>query len=86
VGGQRHAPAALPPGNGPGTHCIGGWVDPTAGLELTHETNQYLYLISGFRREVHANCALPAYHATSSGNSLPTFRDGGTESNNFNMK
>ena len=24
VGGQRHAPAALPPGKRPGTHCIGG--------------------------------------------------------------
>ena len=26
VGGQRHVPAALPPGKRPGTHCIGGWV------------------------------------------------------------
>jgi len=26
VGGQRHAPAALP-------HCIGGWVGPRAGLD-----------------------------------------------------
>ena len=25
-GGQRLAPAALPSGNRPGTHCIGGWV------------------------------------------------------------
>jgi hypothetical protein len=33
VGGQRHAPAALPPGNRPGTGFIGGWVGPTAGLE-----------------------------------------------------
>jgi len=33
VGGQRHAPAALPPGKRPGTHCIGGWVGPRAGLE-----------------------------------------------------
>ena len=24
VRGQRHAPAALPPGKRPGTHCIGG--------------------------------------------------------------
>jgi hypothetical protein len=24
VGGQHHAPAALPPGKRPGTHCIGG--------------------------------------------------------------
>ena len=24
VGGQRHAPAAVPPGNKPGTHFTGG--------------------------------------------------------------
>ena len=28
VGGQRHAPAALPLGKRPGTHCIGGWGAP----------------------------------------------------------
>ena len=33
VGGQRHAPAALPPGQRRGTHCIGGCMGPTAGLE-----------------------------------------------------
>jgi hypothetical protein len=33
VGGQSHAPAALPPGKRPCIHCIGGWVDPTAGLD-----------------------------------------------------
>jgi len=33
VGGQRHAPAALPPGKRPGTHCTGGWVGPRAGLD-----------------------------------------------------
>jgi hypothetical protein len=32
MSGQRHALAALPPGR-PGTHCTGGWVSPTAGLE-----------------------------------------------------
>jgi hypothetical protein len=32
VGGQRHAPAALPPVR-PGTHCIEGWVGPRAGLD-----------------------------------------------------
>jgi hypothetical protein len=32
VGGQRHAPAALPRER-PGPHCIGGWVGPTAGLD-----------------------------------------------------
>jgi hypothetical protein len=35
VGGQLHAPAALPPGKRPGTHCIGGWVGPRAGLTIT---------------------------------------------------
>jgi hypothetical protein len=33
VGGQRHAPAALPLGKTPGTHCIVGWVGPRAGLD-----------------------------------------------------
>jgi hypothetical protein len=33
VGGQLHAPAVLPPGNRPVTHCIGGWVGPRAGLD-----------------------------------------------------
>ena len=32
VGGQRHAPAALPRERS-GTHFIGGWVGPRAGLE-----------------------------------------------------
>ena len=30
--GHRHAPAALPPGKGPGFHCAGGWVGPRASL------------------------------------------------------
>jgi hypothetical protein len=33
VSGQLHAPAALPPGKSPGTHFIGGWVEPREGLE-----------------------------------------------------
>jgi hypothetical protein len=33
MGGQRHAPAALTPGKKPGTHCVGGWVGPRAGLD-----------------------------------------------------
>jgi hypothetical protein len=33
VGGQRHPPAALPPGKRNGTHCTGGWVGSTAGLD-----------------------------------------------------
>ena len=33
VGGQRHAPAALPPGKTRGAHCIGRWVGPRAGMD-----------------------------------------------------
>jgi hypothetical protein len=34
VSGQRHAPAALGPGERtPGTHCTGGWVDLRTGLD-----------------------------------------------------
>jgi len=32
VGAQRNAPAALYPRKKPGTHCIGSWVGPRAGL------------------------------------------------------
>ena len=32
VGGQRNASAALPQGKRPGTHFIGGWLGPRAGL------------------------------------------------------
>jgi hypothetical protein len=32
LGGRRQAQAALPPGKGPCTHCIGGWVGPRASL------------------------------------------------------
>jgi hypothetical protein len=34
VSGQRHAPAALCPGERtPGTHCTGSWVVPRGGLD-----------------------------------------------------
>ena len=33
VGGQRQTPAALILGRRPGTHCIGVWVGPRAGLK-----------------------------------------------------
>jgi len=33
VGGQRHTPAALPPGKKPGTGFKGDWVGPMAGLD-----------------------------------------------------
>jgi hypothetical protein len=35
VSGQRHAPAALCPGErAPVTHCTGGWVGLRAGLDI----------------------------------------------------
>jgi len=33
MSGQRHAPAALYPRERPGTHCTGGWVGPSTGLD-----------------------------------------------------
>jgi hypothetical protein len=42
VGGQRHAPAVLPPGKKPGTHCIGGWVGPRAGLDGCGKSRPHL--------------------------------------------
>ena len=33
VSGQQHAPATLYPRVRPGTHFIGGWVGPRAGLD-----------------------------------------------------
>jgi hypothetical protein len=39
VGGQRHAPAALPPGKRASTHCIGDWVGPRASLDGCGITN-----------------------------------------------
>jgi hypothetical protein len=40
VGGQRHAPAALP-SERPGTHCIGGWVGTKAGLDCCGKTHPH---------------------------------------------
>ena len=31
---QLYTPVALPPGKEPGTHCIGGWLSPMAGLHV----------------------------------------------------
>jgi hypothetical protein len=33
VGGSRHNTPTLPPGKGPGIHCMGRWVEPRAGLD-----------------------------------------------------
>jgi len=44
-------------------------------LRFVFHSTLYLFVISGFRRELDENCALLGYHAASSGNFLPTFRD-----------
>jgi len=41
VGGQCHAPAALPPRKRPGACCIGGWMGPRAEAVYL-----YLYRLS----------------------------------------
>jgi len=33
LGDQRHAPAALPSVNRPGTHCTGDWMGPRVGVD-----------------------------------------------------
>jgi len=47
VGGQGYAPAALPPGKKPGTHCIGGWVGPGAGMYKCEKSRIYQVSIPG---------------------------------------
>ena len=46
VGGQRHAPAALPRER-PGTQCIGGWVSPRAGLDGCGKSRPHRDLFPG---------------------------------------
>jgi len=41
----------------------------------TLRQTSFLFMTSGFLREVNENCALLRYYAASSGNSLATFRD-----------
>jgi len=47
VGGQCHAPAGLPPGKRPSTHCIGGWVGTTPGLDGCRKSCLYRNSIPG---------------------------------------
>jgi len=47
VGGERHAPAALHPRKKHGTHFIGGWVGPGAGLDGCAEYRPYRDSIPG---------------------------------------
>jgi hypothetical protein len=40
--GQLEAPTALPPGNSPGTHFMGGWADPRTGLDVMEKRKNLL--------------------------------------------
>jgi hypothetical protein len=64
VGGQHHAPAALPPGMRLGTHCTGGYITtspkasqqfwclniPTVGLSPTHVHRVMMIYKSAFKQ------------------------------------
>jgi hypothetical protein len=39
--GELHAPAALPAGKNPGTHCTGGWAGPRGDLDACGENTIY---------------------------------------------
>jgi len=45
-GGQRHTPASLPRER-LGTHCVGGWVGPRAGLDGCIKSRPHRYSIPG---------------------------------------
>jgi len=47
LGGQRHAPAALPPGKKSGIHCTGNWVGIVAGLDGCGKSRFYRDSIPG---------------------------------------
>jgi hypothetical protein len=41
MGGQRHAPAALPPGKRTRVDCLGGWVGLKSGLDECRKSRPY---------------------------------------------
>ena len=47
VGGQRHAPAALPLGKRTGIHCTGGWVGPSVGVQGCRKSRLHCNSIPG---------------------------------------
>jgi hypothetical protein len=57
MGGQRHVPAALPLGNIPGTHCVGGWVGPRDSLDGCVKSRPNRDSIPGPSRPVVSRCA-----------------------------
>jgi hypothetical protein len=41
MGGQHHAPAAFYPREKPGIHFTGGWVGPSAGLDVCEKSRPH---------------------------------------------
>ena len=76
--GQRHVPAAVPPGKRPGTHCTGIWVGPRASRDGTES-----FATPGRQPAVSrsTDCAIPVHpceiysegSGTGSGSSPPYF-------------
>jgi len=60
VGGERHTPVALPPGQKPGIHDMGGWVSPGASLDGYEKSRPHLDSIPGANR--YTDYAIPATH------------------------
>jgi hypothetical protein len=54
LGGQRHAPAALPPGKRPSTHRTVGWVGPSTGLDGCGKSLPHRDSILGFSNHDYA--------------------------------
>jgi len=47
MGGQRHAPTALPRGKTHATHFTERWVDPTVGLDRCGKSRLHVELTPG---------------------------------------
>jgi hypothetical protein len=62
VSGQRHDPAALPPGKKSGTHCTEGWVGPRAGPVGCGKYRPYRHSIPDRPAvaSLYTDCAIPA--------------------------
>jgi hypothetical protein len=63
VGGQCHAPAALIPRKRSGTHCIGGWVGPRAGLHGSGKSLSLLGFDPRIIQPVASRCSNYAFPA-----------------------
>ena len=64
AGGQRHAPATLPPGKITGTHCTGGWMGPRAGVDGCGKSRPPLGFDPRIVQPVASSCADCAVPAT----------------------